>query len=27
VCAYPFKGSWFDVGDFDSLEKANKFYR
>ncbi len=26
VFAYTFDGHWFDVGDFDSLEKANLFY-
>jgi len=27
VYAYPFDGHWFDVGDFDSLEKANLFFK
>jgi len=26
VFSYTFNGSWFDIGDFDSLELANKHY-
>ncbi|MDY6865843.1 MAG: nucleotidyltransferase family protein [Halobacteriota archaeon] len=26
VYAYSFEGSWFDIGSFDSLEDADKFY-
>ncbi len=26
VFSYTFDGSWFDIGDFKSLEKANEFY-
>ena len=27
VYAYSFDGHWFDVGDFDALERANIFYK
>lgn len=27
VYCFSFAGTWFDIGDFDSLEKANEFYK
>jgi glucose-1-phosphate thymidylyltransferase len=27
VFAYPFKGSWFDIGDLNSYQKADEYFR
>ena len=27
VYVYSFNGSWFDIGDFKSLEEANNYYK
>ena len=27
VYAYVFKGAWFDIGSYECLEEANRYYR
>ncbi|MBI2252872.1 MAG: nucleotidyltransferase family protein [Armatimonadetes bacterium] len=27
VCGYIAKGKWYDIGDFDSYQKANRYYK